>query len=380
MFKNLFRRDPTLRDWAQEVIALTSDEHPDLTKLWDKLQSLKRLASQARPVEKEEVLQILRTALSHSHPHVSALVAISGGGLVESGAPAALWAEALLARVPDVFSAAIRFVVEAGSRMEPVDEDSEDEEEAELGALIVAGRPVPSDIVEDLQKTDAQAVAAYRSLEIWVMPLIACLSRSTEYRNAAAADPAICTAVVQLSEHHGSMEMLYNLLEVLDHEPLLVLHPESGKGFVCRMSGIGINFELHTLLMDLLCRPDYAVPGKRLPPNLAQIAWGRAEPHANDGCVGNWNLYDWRAADLDLTDPNALDSDTWIWNEGKPADIPMFDDYRVVLLGQPSYKRMWNVGRLFCGLTPQLMVERTLPPDEVQSFLTRMASTAEQMG
>lgn len=383
MLKNLFRRNISVRDRAQQVVKLTARAEPDPGKLWNELQALCQAGMTATPTEREEALQLLRTALSHSHPQVSGMVAISGGALVEAGTPAAPWAEALLVRVPAVLSAANRFVSVASARMGPAPEDeSEDEEEWDEGAIFLDNRVVPPALVEELHQSDLEAVSAYKSLEFWGPPLVTCLSLAEKQRHTAASDTAFRETLENLRIHHEGMEMVYRLLEVLDNEPLLVLHPESGKGFSCRISGIGVNFELHMLLMEVLCSPAYGMPGKKLAPNAARVVWGRSDEEVPEGCVGNWNLYDWRAAGSDLSHPDMVDSNAslWIWNEGTPADIPLFEDYRVVLLGKPSYERGWNVGRLFSQLKPQFTVERTLSPTEVQSFLTRMASTAERLG
>ena len=45
---------------------------------------------------------------------------------------------------------------------------------------------------------------------------------------------------------------VHGLTLVLDDEPLIVLDPDSGCGFQLTMSGIGDNYQLHTLLADRL--------------------------------------------------------------------------------------------------------------------------------
>ncbi len=376
MFKNWFKRN-TLSAHVQRVVALTADAEPDPERLWNELQGLCQAASQAAPTERDAALTSLAPAVAHSHPQVSGMVAIAGGALVGAGAPAALWAEPLRRRASAVLEAAGRFAASASARMGPPPEDDEDEEEWEDGALIVEERVVPPALVDDLARLDLPAVSAYRALELWTPPLLACLARSTEQRNAAAQDKALRDSVENLASYHGGMEMLWKLLGVLDQEPLLVLHPESGKGFVCRISGIGINFELHMLLMDVLCSPDYGLPGRRLAPNVSRVAWGRSVEEIEAGCIGNWNLYAWHAASLDLSRPAEVDDATWIWNEGTPADIPVFEGHRVVLLGTPPYERSWSVGRYFEGLVPQFTVERVLEPGEVASWLERLRAAAK---
>ena len=54
----------------------------------------------------------------------------------------------------------------------------------------------------------------------------------------------------------------------------------------------------------------------------------------------------------------------WIWNEGKPADIPLLDGRRVVVLDPPPYLRTWNIGRSFPMMRPDMRLERVLPAGE----------------
>ena len=54
----------------------------------------------------------------------------------------------------------------------------------------------------------------------------------------------------------------------------------------------------------------------------------------------------------------------WIWNEGKPADIPLLDGRRVVVLDPPPYLRTWNIGRSFPMMRPEMRLERVLPAGE----------------
>jgi hypothetical protein len=128
------------------------------------------------------------------------------------------------------------------------------------------------------------------------------------------------------------------MMQVLDDEPIVVLHPGEGKGFRVRLSGLADNFQLHTLLADALIGqfPGRWLRGAR--PARAEVAAAR-DGAVREGCPGAhgaFNLWTWRGlkADGTLRDPMS-GSSHWIWNEGVPADIPSFDGERVVLLGPP---------------------------------------------
>jgi hypothetical protein len=62
--------------------------------------------------------------------------------------------------------------------------------------------------------------------------------------------------------------------------------------------------------------------------------------------------------------------------EGSPADIPVFEGYRVVLLGPPSYERTWQSQRMFANLPANLEITGRLSPEQVHAWLQRMAQAA----
>jgi len=87
-----------------------------------------------------------------------------------------------------------------------------------------------------------------------------------------------------------------------------------------------------------------------------------------------WNLYTWQAVKPDLTLPSGQTAtEHWIWNEGKPADIPLFEARRVILLGPAAYIRTWSAQRTFAAMQPELRIEAILTRDEIQGWLERMA-------
>ena len=93
--------------------------------------------------------------------------------------------------------------------------------------------------------------------------------------------------------------------------------------------------------------------------------------------TGVWNLYTWKALTPDLRLPDANEFDgggAWIWNEGTPEDIPVFESRRVILLGPASYPRFWNSQRMFDKLPAKLECERQLNKDEATDWLKRMAA------
>jgi hypothetical protein len=68
-------------------------------------------------------------------------------------------------------------------------------------------------------------------------------------------------------------------------------------------------------------------------------------------------------------------SHTWIWNEGMPADIPVLDGHRVLLLGPASYSRQWKAQRMFLKLPARLTAD-LLSEDDVARWLERIEAAA----
>ncbi|MDT7790040.1 MAG: hypothetical protein QOF58_8459 [Pseudonocardiales bacterium] len=151
---------------------------------------------------------------------------------------------------------------------------------------------------------------------------------------------------------------LFGLLQVLDLENVLVLHPLSGKAFEVTIGGLGDNFQLHTLLAYRLI-PAF-LPGE--PPLQAWVEAASVgeELEPAGGIHGQFELSD---AFGDM-----------IWHEGRPSDIPLLDGVRVVVLSPPPYARSWNAGRLYPMMTPMVDVTRELSVDEAASWLAKVKS------
>lgn len=149
---------------------------------------------------------------------------------------------------------------------------------------------------------------------------------------------------------------LYGLLMVVDDQPCVVLHRPSGTGFEVTIGGIGDNFQLHTLLAYRLV-PEH-VPGEPPLPEWVAAASVGPELEPAGGIRGQFQLVD-------------AFGET-IWNEGRPADIPVVDGRRVIVLDPPPYARSWNVGRVYPEMAPQVDVTRVLSAAEAAEWLAKV--------
>ncbi len=73
-----------------------------------------------------------------------------------------------------------------------------------------------------------------------------------EFRRAMAGRERLRAAAAAMADRLTRADWVHGLTLVLDDEPLIVLDPDSGRGFQLTMSGIGDNYQLHTLLANRL--------------------------------------------------------------------------------------------------------------------------------
>src|SRR5262249_47404717 len=133
----------------------------------------------------------------------------------------------------------------------------------------------------------AEVVEAWFSAEDWVQPVLY-LAQLKDVRLAMPRRAELASAVAAAGDDNGAARWLDGLLKALDDERFVVLPRPSGLGWWCTMSGIGDNFQLHTLLAARLIG-DGLIPGQ--PPTATELAaaeTGDLEPPG--GIKGNFNL------------------------------------------------------------------------------------------
>lgn len=314
-----------------------------------------------------------------TRPDVAGTIALCCGALVERGLSPTIAIEPILDRLEDqiapdalAFVEACRQAADDDPEPAPADSDAEDPDNAQ--------RPDPTEIhgerLAELMPTESRA---FRALEPFSLAAIAMLSRSIDARKAARSRARLRDALDELGGQYGHAGFLWIMMQVLDDEPLLVLHPGQARGYQVRISGLADNFQLHTLLAHALIgriSPRW-LRGRR--PSAAEVAAAKGGPCTEGGppAQGAFNLWTWRGLKPDGTLPDAMSgSSHWVWNEGVPADIPRFEETRVVLLGPPPYERTWSLGRKFTGMTGDLRVEHVLSAAETRDWLQRIAAAS----
>ena len=311
----------------------------------------------ADPAARQRALGRLADVLPTAPLGCAGVVALACGALVEHGGDPERPLDALLGRLPEVLASAAAFADACRARANADD------------AVERYG--------DEVAKTMPAESVAWGALDLFASAAIAVLARSPDARRRARRAPELLKRARAVADLHERAKFLLELLRVLDDEVLLVLHPETGRGWKVRVAGISDNFQLHTLLADaLIGDPDKGLlPGRRPDPRVAAAARDGPVDPAAALAEGAFNLMNWQALRPDRTLPTGQEGSAhWIWNEGVPDDIEKFEGVRVVLLGPPPCHRTWDAGRRFEDMPAALRVAETLTPAAADGFLRRIAA------
>lgn len=308
------------------------------------------------PAEMNAVLPRLGELMSDLPPSPASALAQVCGAMVHSGADAGMFAGPVSDGLADVLELAVSFV-EMWRTIHGADAEVPEPDGTAFDSLMSG--LVGAEVEEGVAFT---GVTNWLSVPIWEWAALSCLQRKAG-RAAFGRRTEIGPAIERLSDAYD-LHWVAGLMGVLDDETLIVLHRRTGFGYQVRISGIGDNFQLHTLLAATLSGPasDGLLEGVRPEPSwIAAATDGDLEPP--DGPIrGQFNLVDAYGK--------------WIWNEGVPADIPELDGRRVVVLDPPPYQRSWHIGRAYPLMVPEIGLDRVLPADEAAGWLAKVAGSA----
>ena len=198
----------------------------------------------------------------------------------------------------------------------------------------------------------------------WIKPMIAVLA-DRAFRTALAEEERreVRDAAAAIAGRVDGAKWLQGLAMVLDEEPLVVLDPASGRGFRLTMSGVGDNFQLHTLLAERLAG---SVPGLN-PPKPAWVEQATDAPLAprpsTDLITRRFRLFDGNGA--------------YVYPEGRPADIGKTSGARVLVIHPPYGPYGWTYGRAYKRMLPRLTLDAALDETEAAEWLGRIAPAVE---
>ena len=227
----------------------------------------------------------------------------------------------------------------------------------------------PEEVIQAYgRQVDPELALAWSVAGFFGQAAIALLTRSAQVRTLAKNTDGLEHSLRQAAGLVDNADWCFNLVQVLDNEELVVLHPATKQGFRVRISGIPINFQLHTLLADAV-NGEGGFPYPKPSPLEVAITKGDAESVEGEQATGVFNMVNW---------PGIADrgSDHWIWNEGVPKDILPFEGTRVVLIEDAPYARTWNAERMFGSMRGHVQVIEKLSTDQVQDWLRRLQAQA----
>jgi hypothetical protein len=304
-------------------------------------------AEKATPQELTAALEVLKPVVERVPLGMGVELARLAAGFVELGGDPMLLLEPLTVRVCEGLEQAMNFPAvwqaEGGGEKLPRPEETD---------------KIPF-VLQRMRSQESGALAeAWFSVEEWIPSLLLPLQQSAP-RKALPNRERLTAAAEAAQETISASHWLYGLLKVVDDEKIVVLHRETGRGYELTIGGIGDNFQLHTLLAAYLIGDPAQglIPGT--PPDPAWVAAATNGKELQPGPIqGRFNLVDANGE--------------WIWNEGRPSDIPHLDGVRVVVLDPEPYKRGWNAGRLYPLMYPTVTVDRHLSPQEAAAWLAKV--------
>lgn len=328
------------------------------------IQTLAESIGSASPDASRQAMATLASGLNSLDPEPAGVSSRIVGAMIEAGhdpRPArAAMVGALQQTLPVCADLAEAARADIGEPPDQLDEEQADEWLAERAAEALN---------EAAARRPAAAVAWQRLHEVWP----GAISLFSVDPEARAEAQELAPIAERIEDVHEAAGWLRAMLTVVHDEPYVAIEPATRTGIVGRMSGIVENFQLSTLLMDEFPRDE-----PRVSKAAVAVARGDGPQRIDETVTGVWNMFTYEALRPGATLPDPSDvslSHTWIWNEGMPADIPVLDGHRVILLGPAPYGRTWPAQRMFLKL-PARLSSQLLDAEALDGWLARIEAAA----
>ncbi|MCF2531814.1 hypothetical protein [Yinghuangia soli] len=330
-------------------------EGQDEALLNDAFHNLRDAMGESQPQTCAAAGPRLAALLPRTPMGAAAILAVMIGACVEHGADPAACAGPVFDRIEDALTNVAGF---PALWDETVGGELPQRDHLALGEAL--GRI--AEVTGGIDEATFAAVSAWMELPLWEMAAVTLLSYEP-IRQAVQEEGSLVVLADAAAMGDADLKCLRYLLKMFDAEPLVVVHRPTGTAYRMRMSRIGDNFQLHTLLAHLLVGGGH-VPGEA--PPAAVVAAMRDAPLADPPpqATGSFNL---AAAD-----------GSWIWNEGCPADIPVVDGERLLILDPPPYGRAWQATRFYPQIAGDLVLEKVLDRAEADAYLAKAAPARDR--
>ena len=312
-----------------------------------------------------DALKVLATAAKRLTGQPQQVLMLALGALVEAGAPPELAWPAVIDRLPETLVLATKF---AQLCVDEADDPSYPDSVKSCGHIVGKKKPA--------------LAAGWALMAPKCLAAVACLTRSSALREEARYNQKLIIAAEPLHQLVEPATFLNYAIRVVDHEPLLVIHPEQRRGFTFVIDDISTNLELYVLMLDQIAGDPKKGFVKVAKPNQRAVAVLK-DPDAVVRKTPEVDLpfhtYAWTGLQPDGTLPDSetdRDVQHWVWTEGVPIEIPIFEGARVILLTKPVMKRTAEIEPVFTALAPRVKLVSKLTSVEVDRVLAKMATAA----
>src|SRR6266851_10277843 len=225
---------------VDHLVAFVEARSGTMPELQQDVYDIVQKATHATQQERETALQRMTVLVSSIPLFPAALIAMGCGALIEKGADPAIASTTILQRAQEALQKASAFgrACQNEARRHPGDSDPDDIE--------VCVKQYSQHLAQDMPE-EAQA---WFVLEPICSAALAVLMRLPRTRETIRRDPAFLAVLAACPAQNAALQCVRDVLDVLEHEEMVVLHPTLKRGYRIRISGIGDNFQLHTLLAD----------------------------------------------------------------------------------------------------------------------------------
>lgn len=189
---------------------------------------------------RDALLVDLLPRLGHDHPGLGSYLALAGGALIESGAPARELAVALVAPVR-------RALTEAGRMLGHFVELGADAGDGSVG--------VSREVLDVIAERDPVAVQAWAAMDMWYRPAVAAWTRETGVLQDVQRDTELRTALAALGHTTETTHWLSLLIETPFAARFAIRFPELGTTEHVVVDGVNDIGQLCVLLSDVLREP-----------------------------------------------------------------------------------------------------------------------------
>lgn len=225
------------------------------------------------------------------------------------------------------------------------------------------GPQFPQPYIRELAAKMPAEVKAWEAVPDLLDDALTLMSAAVGARRTARTVDGLREAAAKLVDVLPAAKELGELLAVPDDQVVLAVHPASRSGVRVVMRGIAEMNQLHVLLAN-------EMPGPRVDPRLVDACRDTRPDSEASVFFARWQLFHPAALRPDGTLPRGFGgTDQWVWGHQSPTVLPLELGERVLLLGEPTYRAGWEVGRKFERVNGELDVTDRLTAGEVTDWL-----------